>query len=281
MEDVQRHRHNRAVVELDDGRRAFVYPSAPLEIVQPAQEPTPLPAAAGPARGEPEREPDIGEGVAAHEQRWTSPLAASTPLELVARWETTDQLPRALALYDALGQLHVSASPEQKVAQLWLADPQAAIVVQTWEQAAEVRRANAEAQVSRGAAATAPLVLLAEPAYRTRLDAERTSQPSLAPERAYVLAELEDHDALTGALSVAMRSHLVIRPPDQLTADLQAVHAREIAAVLEAAEAGADVGPDASASRSLELAIEAGLQAEAQRQAEREAGDREAALGSR
>jgi hypothetical protein len=115
-------------------------------------------------------------------------------------------------------------------------------------------------------------------AYQGRLEAERTGEPALAPERAYVLAELEDHNALTRAVSVAQESHLVTTPPDQLTADMQALHAREIAESHESVEAEAEAlaaaNRDATAERSLQLAIEAGLQqTEAQRQAEREAGN--------
>jgi hypothetical protein len=228
------------------------------------------------------------------------PLAATKPLELVARWEATDQIPRALAMYDTLGQLHVSDTPEQEAARRWLADRQAAIVVQTWDQAATVRRAIAEAQAAHEAesprqdqsgqtAATAveeppvPVVLVAEAAYRSRLDAERAGEPPLAPERAYVLARLEDHNALTKALSVAMESHLVTAPLDHLTAQLQAVHAREIAASLETAAGEATatlaVNSDALGRRSMELAIEAALQAAAQRTAGLEADRDEATPG--
>ncbi len=299
VEDVQRHRHNRAVVGLDDGRRARIYPLAELEIVQPAQEPTPMPPTAQPVGHELQRETALAESLASHQERWTRPLAATKPLELVARWETTDQVPRALALYDTLGQLHVSATPTAEVAWLWLADPQAVIVVHAWEQAAEVRQAIAEAhaphraeppeQSQPGQGATTggeepavPVVLMAEAAYRSRLDAERTGEPALAPERAYVLAELEDRDALTKALSVAMESHLVTSPPDHLTAQLQALHAREIAVSLEAAadEATAIATPSAAPGRlSMELAIEAALQAAAQRQAEQQADRDEATPG--
>ncbi len=305
IDEVERHRRNRAVLRLDDGRRASIYPLARLEIVQPAQEPAPMRPVAEPVHQEPQREPDLSEGVAGHQERWARPLPATKPLELVARWEATDQLPRALALYDALGQLHVSATPEQEAARFWLADPQAAIVVQTWEQAAVVRRAIAREQAARRAGnlepaevqaasasesrsdskvqrqpgtettaereeAPAPLVLIAEAAYRSRIHAERTGEPGLAPKRAYVLADLDDHHALTKALSVAMESHLVTSPPNQLTADLQAVHAREIAASLTALEP--EASRDAPSGHSLELAIEAGLrQAEAQREAELDA----------
>jgi hypothetical protein len=241
-------------------------------------------------------------------------------LELVARWEAADQIPRALALYGALGQLHVSETPAQEVARLWHADPQSAIVVRTWEEAAAVRQAIAGEQATQSARnepaaelqpasapapqsesavqlqpardtmagdveTRTPVVLIAEAAYRSRIDAERAGEPALAPERAYVLAELDDRDLLTRALSVAMESHLVTAPPDQLTADLQAIHAREIAASLAALEAevtsGADANRDRPGARSLELAIETALQAEAQRQAELEAerGDHEATPG--
>jgi conjugative relaxase-like TrwC/TraI family protein len=342
VQEVQRHRHNRAVVELEDGRQVNIYSHAELEIVRPAQEATPIPLAAPDLHPE----PDLSQGLAGYQERWTRPLPAAKPLELVARWETTDQIPRALALYDALGQLHVSATPEQQVARLWLADRQAAIVVQTWEQAAAVRQAiaheqavqpalvveQAEPPAARGpglppdpdaqrqlgpeaevgetpalelapdvvddperatpapiqerqtdalaepAATPAPVILIADVAYQSRLEAERTGEPALAPERAYVLAELEDHNALTRAVSVAQESHLVTTPPDQLTADMQALHAREIAESHESVEAEAEAlaaaNRDATAERSLQLAIEAGLQqTEAQRQAEREAGN--------
>ena len=259
VEDVERHRHNRAVVRMDDGRQTNVYPHAALEIVRPAQE-----SAADHERPE----PDLALGVASREERWTTPLPAANPMELVARWEVADQLPRALALYDALGQMHVSATPEREAARLWLAEPQATIVTQTWEQAATVRQAIAEQ--AAGTAVPDPVVLIAEPAYLSRRDAERTGEPALAPERAYVLATLDDRDALTRAVSVAMESHLVTRPPDQLTTDLQAMHAREIVASLEGAEA--DTAGHVRPDRSIELAVEAGLrQAEAGRKAEREA----------
>jgi conjugative relaxase-like TrwC/TraI family protein len=400
VRDVERHRHNRAVVELDDGRLVNIYSHAELEIVRPAQEATPMP----PAAPELHPETDLSRGVAGYQERWTRPLSATKPLELVARWETTDQIPRALALYDALGQLHVSDTPEQLVARLWLADPQAAIVVQTWEQAAAVRQAIAheqavqppaavaelaepqpapgpglpaeqdarrqigqevgvgerpapapdvvsdperqasvpiheqvdqlatvvelaepqpvpvpelaveptvqphlrpevevgempaadvignpepeapapihehQAEALAEPAAPAPVILIADVAYQSRLEAERTGEPALAPERAYVLSELEDHNALTRAVSVAQESHLVTTTPDQLTADMQALHAREIAESHESVEAEAEAlaaaNRDATAERSLQLAIEAGLQrTEAQRQAERQAGN--------
>jgi hypothetical protein len=202
-------------------------------------------------------------------------------VELIARWETTDQVPRAFALYAALGQLHISSDPEGQVARLWLADPQSAIVVQTWEQAAAVREAILQEQPT-AIDLPQPLILFSEAAYRSRRDAERTGEPGLAPDKAYVLAELEDHAALTRALSVAATSHLVAPPLDQLTADLQAVHANEIAASLETARAAigasADASPDTLPKRALELAIEAGLleagaRQQAEQQAERQAGD--------
>ncbi len=273
IEEVQRHRHNRAVVQLDDGRQTSVYPLAPLEIVRPAQESTPVPSA-----GEHEqREQDLAQGVAAQQEQWVRPLTAAKPLELVARWETTDRLPRALALYDALGQLHVSAVPEQQVARLWLDDPQAVIVVQTWDQAAAVRQKIAEEQVG-GEDVPSPVVLIAEPAYKSRRHAERAGEPAVAPERAYVLADLDDATGLTRGVSVAMESHMVTRPPDQLTANLQATHAREIAGSMETVELEPirNVPPD----RSFEVALEAGLrQAEAERDAQREVDGRGAGPG--
>jgi hypothetical protein len=132
----------------------------------------------------------------------------------------------------------------------------------------------------------AATILIADVAYRSRVEAERAGEPALAPERAYVVAELDDHDALTQALSVAQESHLVTLPPDRLTADLQAIHAREIAASMEAAEAQAapvaEAELAAAAARSRELAIEAALeQAQAQRQAERQAERDIGGLGHR
>lgn len=199
VDDVQRHRHNRAIVELDDGRRASIYAQTPLEIVRPAREPVPV----EPSGQEAQREPELAEGVAAHQERWTPPLPAAKPLELVARWEATDQVSRALALYDALGQLHLS--PERDAARLWLADPQAAIVVQTWEQAEAVREAIFQEQATGRppGLTSAPTVLLASAAYWSRAEAERAGEAALVPERAYVVAGLADHDALTRALSVA------------------------------------------------------------------------------
>jgi hypothetical protein len=120
-----------------------------------------------------------------------------------------------------------------------------------------------------------PVVLIADTAYQSRREAERSGDPALAPERAYVVAALDDGDGLTRAVSVAMESHLVTGPLDQLTADLQAVHAREIAESLRGAEADAaeHVPPD----RPIELALEAGWrQAEANREAERQASGLEA-----
>jgi conjugative relaxase-like TrwC/TraI family protein len=278
--DVERHRHNRAVVELEDGRWANIYPSVELEIVEPAHEATPFPPP------EPDRSP---EGAPDH-GRWTRALTAANPLELVARWEASEDVPRALALYDVLGQLHVSSTPEQKAARLWLADPEAAIVAQTWEQSAAVRQAIAEERAAQrnpagklhaealpgGDAAPAPLILVADAAFRSQRDAERTGEPALVPNRAYVLAELEDQDALTRALSVARESHPVIAPLDEHTAELQAMHAREIAMSLDVVGAQAaallDADRDATAAHSIEVAVEGGLrQAEAQRQAELEA----------
>jgi hypothetical protein len=154
--------------------------------VRPAKEATPLPAPGDPEQ----REPDLSQGIADHQDRWARPLAATKPLELVARWEATDQIPRALAFYDALGQLHVSEIPEQEVARLWYADPQSAIVVRTWEQAAAVRRAIAQERAARLTEPTAgrqrgvedesagqhpaePIVVIAEAAYRSRAEGER------------------------------------------------------------------------------------------------------------
>jgi hypothetical protein len=246
---------------MDDARRISVYPHAPLEIASPAEEPPAV------AHDEP---------AAYQQERWTRPLAAANPMELVARWEMADQLPRALALYDALRQLHVSTTPEGEAASLWLADPQAAIVTQTWEQAAAVHKAIAEQ--APGAGAPDPVVLIADPAYQSRRDAERSGEAALAPERAYVVATLDDGDGLTRAVSVAMESHLVTRPPDQLTVDLQVVHAREIAKALHGAEA--DAGGHVTPGRSIELALEAGLrQTEADREAGRQAGGLEATPG--
>jgi conjugative relaxase-like TrwC/TraI family protein len=278
VDDVQRHRHNRAVVELDDGRRASVYPQAPLEIVRPAREPAPV----EPAGQEAQRQPELAQGVAPHQERWTRPLPAAKPLELVARWEATDQVPRALALYDALGQLHLSPTPERQAARLWLADPEAAIVVQTWEQAEAVRNAIVEERAAgrEGEGVPAPTVLLAGAAYQSRVEAELAGESALVPERAYVVAGLADHDALTRALSVARESHLVTAPPDRLTTELQGIHAHEIAASMDAVQAEAAARAEllagaerqAAAERSRELAIEAALhQAEAQHQAERAA----------
>jgi hypothetical protein len=277
VEDIERHRHNRAVVELDDGRRAKVYPVVRLDIVQPVEEPTPITREWHAAQ----EDPDLAAGVASHQEQWARPLPAANPVELIARWETTDQVPRAFALYAALGQLHISSDPEGQVARLWLADPQSAIVVQTWEQAAAVREAILQEQPT-AIDLPQPLILFSEAAYRSRRDAERTGEPGLAPDKAYVLAELEDHAARTRALSVAATSHLVAPPLDQLTADLQAVHANEIAASLETARAAigasADASPDTLLKRALELAIEAGLleagaRQQAEQQAERQAGD--------
>jgi hypothetical protein len=268
VEEVERHRHNRAVVRLDDERWATIHPLMHLEIVRPAQEPTPIP-----------REHDLSAGVAPHQERWTCPLPAKNQLESVARWEATDHLPRALALYDALGQLHVSDTPQQEVARLWLADQEATIVVQTWAQAAAVREEIARA-LTEVDPTTVPPVLVADAAYLSRLEAQRSGEPALAPQRAYVLAELHDHDALTRALSVAEESHVVAGPPDELTTELQAMHAREIAATLRAVEvdvsALADSGREATAMRAQEPRIEAGLQqGEAERLAELQVHDAE------
>jgi conjugative relaxase-like TrwC/TraI family protein len=264
VEDIERHRQNRAIVRMDDGQRINVYPHARLELVRPAQEP---------ADDHEQPKPDLAQGVASREERSARPLPAANPMELVARWETADQLPRALALYDALGQLHISDTPEQEAARLWLADPQAAIVAQTWEQAAIVRQAIAEQ--TAGAEAPSPVVLIAEPAYLSRRNAERTGEPVLAPERAYVLATPDDRDGLTRAVSTAMESHLVVRPPDQLTAALLVMHAREIAASLTGAQTAA--GGHVPSDRSIELALEVGLRhAEADREAERGAAGHEA-----
>jgi hypothetical protein len=253
------------MVQLDDGRLVDIYPTAGMDIVTPVEELSP-----------PRLETDLTTGIAENGEQWARPFPAASPLELVARWETTDHVPRALALYDALGQLHVSPDPVQQIAHLWLDEPQSAIIVQTWEQAAAVREAIRRARPA--ADAPDPSVLLAEPAYRTRVDAEKSGEPGLSLDSAYVLADLDDRAMLTRALSIAERSHLVIRPPDQLIADLQAIHAREIADALEAANAvnsppgsGAD-SVDAVPTRTVELAIETSLRhAEAQRLIERHA----------
>jgi hypothetical protein len=259
VEEIDRHRHNRAVMRLDDGPQARIYPSAQLEIVRPAQEPTPMPAS--------EEVPDAPE-------RWARPLPATirwsgSPVGRLstsshARWPCTTPWASCTS----------APPPEQDLARRWLTDPQAAIVVQTWDQAAAVRQAIADEAVPGKAEAPVPVFLIAGAAYQSRMEAERTGEPALAPDRAYVLAGLADRDALAKALSVAMESHLVTPPPSQLVADLQAAHASEIAASLEAADsevaAGAGTGRDAPAGRSLELAIEAGArQAETQREAER------------
>jgi AAA domain len=247
VQEIQRHRHNRAMVQLDDGRWAGVHPLVGLEIVRPAHDAS----SAAPA---------------VHQGEATHPLAASMPIEQVARWEAADRVPRALAIYAAVGQLHVSPSPVHEVTQLWLADRESAIVVQTSEQAGAVREAIAKAQP---ASAAAPIVLIADPAYRSRIEAERAGEEPPAPERAYVLAKLDDADALARALSVAHESHLVITPLDELSTQLQEAHASQIEAALEAAR-----GP-ASEPASRELLIETALKREADGTTDRRARDAE------
>jgi hypothetical protein len=238
------------MVQLDDGRWAGVHPLVGLEILRPVHDASPAASAVG--QGE------------------TRPLAASTPVEQVARWEAADQVSRALAMYAALGQLHVSPSPVHEVARRWLTDRDAAIVVQRWEQAGAVREAIAAAEPASEAA---PIVLISEAAYRSRIKAERAGEEPLAPQRAYVLGELNDPDALARALSVACQSHLVINPLDELSARLQEAHASQVEAALEAARR------PAQERATRELLIDTILEREAEGATDRHAraGDHERA----
>jgi hypothetical protein len=242
VHDIERHRHNRAVLQLDDGRWAGVHPLVQLEIVQPAGGPTAIPPAG-----------DLAGGVAARQQTQAQPLAATNDLEQATRSEASERVARALAMYEAVGQLHVSPAPEQELAQLWLADQESAIVVQTWEQAGAVREAVMEAALA-SERPPVPLVLIADPAYRSQTEAERTGEEALVPQRAYVLAESMDPDRLARALSIARQSHLVITPLDKLTAEL----AREAAA-----------HRDTATTPTRELASEVGREQEAEHETAR------------
>jgi conjugative relaxase-like TrwC/TraI family protein len=306
VHDVERHRHNRAVLQLEDGRQPTVYSAAPLEIVKPVEEARLGPTGRPSAAWAPDRKV----------------LPARDPVEQAGRrLMEHDEAQRALAHYEAAGRLDYAADPAARAVERLAADPDAVVVVSRQQQERRVRQAIEEHPQLGREGATADRVLRAETAYAERssrrkvwLSAKSNEalkarvEPGVAP-RAYVVgADRLATGQLSKALSVAAESHLVMEAPEaaeklrieEQAAAIRAGHDRpsEFERALEAADAAGvrsarvaaqqtpqetsqnmryRAGAEKQAELARELAYESGREA-AGRRAELEAEPREAEM---
>jgi hypothetical protein len=236
VSDVQRHQHNRAIVELDDGRRASVYSAAPLEIVRPAREPCLGPGAPGAAE-------DLV-------------LPAHDPRETLAReYMATPDTSRALAQLQLAGRVEYAEDPMARAIERLEADREAVLVVERALQQRALEELGKREELEADVRERGRLVI-AEEAHQQRVEhragievglrereeagdlttkevAERLTRQDREVEedvpigRAIVVTEEPWASAeLTRSLSVAGESHLVSVPPSPMIQ-------RETAAIIE------------------------------------------------
>jgi conjugative relaxase-like TrwC/TraI family protein len=298
VRDVERHRHNRAVLQLEDGRQASAHSAAPLEIVKPAEEARLGPSGRPSAAWAPDRKV----------------LPARDPTEQAGRrLMEHDEAQRALAHYGAAGRLDYAADPATRAVERLAADPDTVVVVTGQDQERRVRQAIEQHPQLAGDRAAVERVLRAETAYAERssrreawLSAKSNEalrarvEPGVAPRAYVVAADRLATGQLSKALSVAAESHLVMEAPEaaeRQRIEEQAAAIRtgldrpsEFERALEAAEAasvqsgrvaeqrsGALQHAERQAELARELAYESGREA-AGRSAELQAEPREAEM---
>lgn len=211
--------------------------------------------------------------------RAPEPLRASTPIESLGRAHLAGDVARAEAYYRVAGQMHYHANPEAEAARLWFGARDAVLVVRDQDQGDAVRR-----EVARHDPQAEPHIITAAQAYKAR--AAEQQRPGAAeegpasPRRAYILAEREDRDHLTRALSAADISHWIATPPEAAASEQVADHQADIAEAIERHEDATRARrTEHNRERALELAREPEREATraATRAAQRDSAGREIA----
>ncbi len=149
VDDIERHRYNRAVLALSDGRKTSIYRAAQLEIVRPVQEPTPFPAP-----GASESQPATPNEPAGRRVRpgIAHALPARDADEMIARrYMEAHDVAGSLARYGDAGKLLQVQDPIARAAELLIADPGSIAVAMDIDAELRLREAVA-AQLSVGPA---------------------------------------------------------------------------------------------------------------------------------
>jgi len=181
VDDVERHRYNRAVLALGDGRKASIYRAAKLEIVKPAQEPTPIPAP-----GASDSKPATSNEAAGRRVRpsMARALPARDADETIARrYMESHDIAGSLARYRHAGKLLQVQDPIHRAAELLIADPGSVAVAMDVEAELRLREAVA-AQLSAGPAggeSQAATVEAQEPPAATPAEAPTQLAAFIAP----------------------------------------------------------------------------------------------------